>query len=165
MNAALRRPQYAGWLLTGTFALLLSACDRETHPFSRLEVIGPTPSSRTVIVPPMLVLSPVSGGRCPLTTAFDLVIDHPGRSDVFLDQVTIRLLDGSSVGGSPVLMSSADLEARFGSRHVRSGTSRRFGLQPRFGCEAFFPRSVRTDVVLRDAAGLVRTMTLIVPIG
>jgi hypothetical protein len=165
MNAAPRRPRYVRWLLTGTLGLLLAACDRETHPFSQLQVIGPTLSSRTAIVPPMLVLSPVSGGRCPLTTAFDLVIDHPGRLDVFLDQVTVRLLDGSSVGGSPVLLSSADLEARFGSRHVRSGTTRRFGLQPRFGCEAFFPRSVRTDVVLRDAAGVVQTMTLVVPIG
>jgi hypothetical protein len=160
-----RRLTSVASLLIVMFPLLLSACDRENRRFSYVQVIGPTPSARTAIVPPTLILSPVAAGRCPLTTAFDLVIEHQGRDVLFLDQVAIRLFDGSSVGGSPVLMSSADLEARFGSMRVRPGATRRFGLQPRFGCERFVPRSVRTDVVLRDAAGAVQTMTLVVPIG
>jgi hypothetical protein len=165
MRTRPRRLTSVAALLVAIFPLLLTACDRETRRFSQLQVIGPTPSARTAIVPPTLILSPVSAGRCPLTTAFDLVIDHQGRDALFLDRVAIQLFDGSSVGGSPVLMSAADLEARFGSMHVRPGTTRRFGLQPRFGCERFVPRSVRTEVVLRDAAGAVQTMTLIVPIG
>jgi hypothetical protein len=164
MNAAPRRPKVVACLLSPAL-VFLAACDRESRPFSRVVVVGPTSPVRTTIVPQTLILNPIAGGRCPSTTAFDLVIDQQGRNALFIEQVTIRLLDGSSVGGSPVLMSAADLTARFGSTEVRPGVTGRFGLQPRFGCETFLPRSLRTEVLLRDASGVPRTMSLIVPIG
>jgi hypothetical protein len=164
MNAAHRRPKFAACLLAPAF-VLLAACDRENRPFSRVHVIGPTLAVRTAIVPQTLILNPSAGGRCPFTTAFDLLIDHHGRNAVFLDQVTIRLLDGSSVGGSPVLMSAADLAARFGSTQVPPGVTRRFGLQPRFGCDTFLPRSLRTEIMVRDVSGMPQTIGLIVPVG
>jgi hypothetical protein len=157
----------AAWLLMG--ALAIAACDRPNRTFSGVQVIGPTPTLAGAIVPQPLVLSPVAGARCPFltpfTTAFDLVIDHHGGTDLFIQQVTIRLLDGSNVGGSPLLMSSADLAARLGSTRVRPGQTRRFGFTPQFGCSAFRPRSLRADVVLRDAAGMQQTTHAIAPIG
>jgi hypothetical protein len=157
----------AAWLLVG--ALAIAACDRPNRTFSGVQVIGPTPTLAGAIVPQPLVLSPVAGARCPFltpfTTAFDLVIDHHGGTDLFIQQVTIRLLDGSNVGGSPLLMSSADLAARLGSTRVRPGQTSRFGFTPQFGCSEFRPRSLRADVVLRDAAGMQQTTHAIAPIG
>jgi hypothetical protein len=167
MNAAPTRSKYAAWLLMGTLAV--AACDRPNRSFSRSPLIGPTPVVGAVIVPQSLVLAPATGPRCPFltpfTTAFDIVFDHQGTADLFIDEVTIRLLDGSNVGGSPLLMSSADLAARLGSTRIRPGLTTRFGFTPRFGCNAFLPRLLRTDVVLRDASGMRQTTQLIVPIG
>jgi len=150
-------------------ALAIAACDRPNRSYSGVQVIGPTPTLAGAIVPQPLVLSPVAGARCPFltpfTTAFDLVIDHQGGTDLFMEQVTFRLLDGSNVGGSPVLMSSADLAARLGSTRIRSRQTSRFGFTPQFGCSAFLPRSLRADVVLRDASGMPQTTHVIVPIG
>ena len=157
----------AAWLLMGAFAI--AACDRPNRSFYGVQVIGPTAALASAIVPQPLVLSPVAGARCPFltpfTTAFDLVIDHQGGTDLFIEQVTIHLLDGSNVGGSPLLMSSADLAARLGSTRVRPGQTSRFGFTPQFGCSAFRPRSLRVDVVLRDAAGMQQTTHAIAPIG
>jgi hypothetical protein len=162
--AASRTKKYT-WFLTLAFVVCLTACDRENRSSPGVRVLSPTSSVRTAIVPQTLILNPVAGGRCPFTTAFDLVIDHQGRNALFIEQVTIRLFDGSSVGGSPVLMSAADLTARFGSMQVRPGATRRFGLQPRFGCETFLPRSLGTEILVRDASGMQQTVGLIVPIG
>jgi hypothetical protein len=165
MSAAPNRTKHAASLLTAALVVTLTACDRENRHFPHVDVIGPTPSLTAVIVPGVLTLNAIAGRRCPFTTAFDLVIDHQSGNDLFMEQVTIRLLDGSNVGGSPVLMSSVDLAARLGSTRVRSGTTSRFGFAPRFGCETFRPHSVRTDLLLRDASGVQQTMRLIVPIG
>jgi hypothetical protein len=165
MRVAPSRTKYSAWLLIGTLAVVLAACDRQNRQFPNVQVISPTQSPRMAIVPGVLTLNAIAGRRCPFTTAFDLVIDHQGGSDLFVEQVTIRLLDGSSVGGSPVLMSAVDLAARFVSTRVRPGTTSRFGFTPRFSCETFLPRSVRTDLLLRDASGMQQTMRLIVPIG
>jgi len=131
--------------------------------------VDPSPAVAGSIVPQPLALAPVTGVRCPFltpfTTSFDLVIDQQGASDLFLDQVTIRLFDGSSLGGSPVLMSAADLAVRFRSTRIRPGVTSRFGFAPRFGCSTFLPRSLHADIVLRDGSGGLQTARLVVPIG
>jgi hypothetical protein len=167
MNAAPTGTKYAAWLLMGILAA--AACDRPDRSLLRVQVISPTPSLAGAIVPHPVVLTPVAGGRCPFltpfTTAFDLVFDHQDAGDLFMEQVTIHLLDGSNIGGSPLLMSSADLAARFPSTRIRPGVTSRFGFTPQFGCSAFLPRSLRADVMVRDASGAHRTTQLIVPIG
>jgi hypothetical protein len=145
--------------------VLLAGCDRENRRFTRFDLIGPTAPVRASIVPPSVALNPLAGSRCPFTSAFDLLIDHQGRSPLVIEQVTIRLLDGSSVGGSPVLMSSADLAARFGSTQLHPGVSRRFRLQPRFGCEPFVPRSLGAVLVLSDGSGGRQTLNVVASIG
>jgi hypothetical protein len=154
-------------VLAFSVAIMLGGCDRNNRSFSRIEVTYPSPSVTAAIVPQTLRLNPIAGGRCPFrtryTTAFDLLIDHHGGRDLFVEQVYIRLFDGSSVGGSPVLMSAVDLAARFDSTTVQSGITRRFRFQPQFGCGSFVPRQLRADVVLRDGSGGSHVTRLIVP--
>ena len=150
-------------------SLILVACDGGHRSVSPDD---PMDSSLIVagrIVPQSLVLSPLTGVRCPFltpfTTRFDLLVDLAGSREFFLDQVTFRLSDGSSVGGSPVLMSASDLAARFASTRIVPRTTSRFGFVPRFECVRFVPRSLFADVVLRDGTGARRTTHLVVPIG
>jgi hypothetical protein len=159
----MRQLKPVAWLVVAAVALCAPACDRENRSLTRLDIVAPSSTVIASIVPP--VVRSAAGRGCPFATAFDLIIEHRGRSPLFLDQVTIRLLDGSSVGGSPVLMSAADLAARFGSTQLRPGISRRFGLQPRFGCESFLPRLLGTEIILQDGAGVRQTVTATVPLG
>ena len=167
MKIAPGRSKNAVCLLACSVAILLGGCDRTNRSFVRIDLTHPSPAVTAAIVPQTLRLNPIAGGRCPFltqfTTAFDLLIDHHGGHDLFMEQVYIRLFDGSSVGGSPVLMSSVDLAARFDSTTVQSGITRRFRLQPQFGCGSFVPRQLRADVVLRDRSGGVHVTRLIVP--
>jgi hypothetical protein len=150
-------------------SLMLVACDTGNRPVAPDDPMDPSLIVSGRIVPQSLVLSPLTGVRCPFltpfTTRFDLLVDLAGSREFFLDQVTFRLSDGSSVGGSPVLMSASDLAARFASTRIVPGTTSRFGFAPRFECGRFVPRSLFTDVVLRDGAGARRTTHLVVPIG
>jgi hypothetical protein len=168
MNIAPDRAKNAVCFLACSAAILLAGCDRPNRSFSRFEPTGPSSALTVAIVPQPLRLHPVAGGRCPFltpfTTDFDLLIDHHGGRDLFVDQVTIRLLDGSNVGGSPVLMSAVDLASRFGSTNIRSGIRGRFAFQPRFGCDVFVPRQLRADVVLRDRSGARQVTRLMAPV-
>ena len=156
----------AAGLLLGS--LVLVACDGGNRSIARVQLIDPSPSNITRIIPQPIVLTPLTSVHCPFltpfTTTFDLVIDLAGSRDLFLDQVTVRLSDGSSVGGSPVLMSSSDLTARFASTRVPPGAASRFGFAPRFDCGRFLPRSLHADVVLRDGAGARHSTRLVVPV-
>src|SRR5215208_4543298 len=44
-----------------------------------------------------------------------------GQNDLFLDGVTLRLIDGSSVGGPSVTFPRSGLDAQFGSTLIRVG--------------------------------------------
>jgi hypothetical protein len=155
--------------LVGVSSLILCACDGGSRAIVRVDAGDPSTVVAGHIVPQPIGLRPLTGVSCPFltpfTTNFDLVINLAGSRDLFLDQVTLRLSDGSSVGGSPVLMSSSDLLARFPSTRVRAGITSRFAFAPRFDCGRFVPRSLHADVILRDGAGMTQTTQLVVPIG
>lgn len=130
--------------------------------------LATSPLFTTSIVPQRLGITPLFGVRCPtfpsVTTRFDLVVNLGGGSDLFMQQVTIRLLDGSSLGGSPLLVSASDLAARFGSTLIRASTRRTFGFDPQFGCSPFLPRSLAVDLLLLDRMGTRLSSAVIVPI-
>jgi len=153
-------------LLAGSFVLF--ACDGERSLYMNSS-IDPSPAVAAAIRPQPITLATVPGAGCPFltpfTTTFDLVIDHAGLTDLFLDQVTIQLSDGSNVGGSPVLMSAVDLAARFSSVTVRPRATSRFRFTPRFGCIGFVPHALHAHIVLRDRFGATRTTFVAVPIG
>src|SRR5439155_12994975 len=113
-----------------------------------------TPLVTTSILPTRLALTPLFGVGCltfpSLTTRFDLVVVHAGTRDLFMREATIRLLDGTHLGGSSLVMSSANLTARFGSTLISAGGRRTFRFNPQFGCGSFVPLSLGIDLLLLD---------------
>lgn len=80
------------------------------------------------------------------------------QSNVFLDQVTIHLLDGTNVGASLVSFSRSGLEATFGNTLIRSGATRTFGLRPSFDCFFRQNRLLQADIFIVDPNGIRRSM-------
>jgi hypothetical protein len=151
------------------FSLVLTACDSDRHQPLNPVGFGGT-SFVTSILPEQLGITPISGFGgfgCPLfpsfTTRFNLVV-NPFAGDIFLQEATFRLVDGSSVGGSPLLVSATDIAARFGTTLIPAGTRRTFGFTPQFSCVAFQPRSLLASLVLLDRAGSRHLRTMTVPI-
>src|SRR5437867_4580177 len=97
--------------------------------------------------------APFGGAHCPggssFGTTFRLMITA-GVCDLTLDSVTLRMLDGSNLGGPSVTIPSLELARRFGSTFIRAGTTRGFGLSPSFDCVAIRPRSLRGDAFVFD---------------
>lgn len=161
------------------FAIALAACNSDpgTRPTGITSGNGggsigsSTQSVAGIILSPIpipLVPAPVfSGPGCPVvqpfSTSFALVISGQPET-ITLDQVTFHFIDGSNAGGSPLLMSAADLSARFGNTAVTSGTSRSFEFQPSFGCGLTTPQALGLTVVLLKSRGQAQNVTMTVPI-
>lgn len=148
--------------LIGATAIAASACDTDPTVAATLrptrigsDAVGVV----SVITPAALPASPAS--LClttgALTFGFDLIVT--AHASVSVDRVTLHLLDGSNIGGSPLTFAQPDLAARFGSTLVRAGNSRSFPLSPTFPCRLLVPRAIRCEIVTIDAAG-VRQSTL-----
>jgi len=152
--------------------VLGTACDVDYRDRPHLATFSPiaeiTPFITTSIFPTAIVVVPVFGFGCglfpSLATNFDLVISVSGKSDLFLRETTFRLLDGTHRGETPLLVSTADLEGKFGPTLVRAGTRRSFGFAPQFGCGTFVPRSLSADIVLVDSVGMRHDASVVVPI-
>jgi hypothetical protein len=84
---------------------------------------------------------------CPAATAValpvDLVVTAFNTSTV--TQVTIRLPDGSSVGGPSVTFPQPDLRSQFGNTVVLAGATRTFAFNPLFTC-GLRPLAVAADL-------------------
>ena len=163
-----------GALALAASLTFLVACDNDNwqstpHLATFASPIGATLPGTTSIVPARLGIAPIFGLRCPtfpsISTRFDLVVNLAGSRDLFMQQVTMRLLDGSHVGGSPLLVSAGDLSARFGSTVIAAGTRRTFAFDPQFGCGSFVPVSLAIDVILIDRLGSRHATTVTAPIG
>jgi hypothetical protein len=89
---------------------------------------------------------------------FDLMIS--AADSVNLSGVTIRLIDGSSVGGPTITFPSPKLAAQFGNTSIVAGTSRTFRFEPRFPCGQRRPYAVAADVVFVDHVGAAQTITV-----
>lgn len=141
-------------------AVAMAACDRTTNSSGTVIAFDPTPAIAVQISPQTLPLFPGSTPSCPsgasFTTGFDLVIVQTGRTDVFIDQVEFRVIDGTGRGGPSLTIPQHQLTSMFGSRRV-VGT-RAFAFRPEFACGPTPPRSIAGSVVLIDARGIVRTL-------
>jgi len=166
---------FGTWMFVGALAAALalgSGCDVDHTNMPHLATFAPTidvvPFVSTSILPQAVVVVPVFGVGCPafpsLATNFDLVISVSGKTDQFLRETTFRLLDGTHRGETPLLVSTADLEGKFGPTLIHAGSSRTFAFSPRFGCGTFVPASLSADVVLMDAFGNRHGTTIVVPI-
>jgi hypothetical protein len=151
-------------IVCATLALL--ACDdaknrSQTAMLSSTGLFSPTLAVGTQISPQTLPLTAIPTIACPLapafTTSFELIFATLPQVNVFMDSVTLRLLDGSSVGGPSITFPRPALNAMFGSTLIV--TNRAFPFQPNFGCGLIVPGSIVVDVVLIDGFGATRNVT------
>jgi hypothetical protein len=84
---------------------------------------------------------------CPAATAVALPLDLvlTAIDTATVTQVTIRLPDGSSVGGPSVTFPQPDLRSQFGNTIVLAGATRTFAFNPLFTC-GLRPLAVAADL-------------------
>jgi hypothetical protein len=142
-------------------AVAVAACENTSSGrhaaigFSPTLAIGAQFSPQTLpiaLVTTTCALSPV------FAPGFDLVIVHTGPANVFMDRVTLHLLDGTNVGGPSLTFPRSQLNTMFGTTLVVS--TRAFGFRPQFGCGPRRPRGIVADVVLIDAEGSSRSVSV-----
>ena len=139
-------------------ALAVTACDDVISRRPTSIAFSPTPESAAQFSPQVLPFALVTSS-CAVgpvfTTGFNLVIFQERPS--FLDHVTLRLLDGTNLGPS-ITFPRSQLTGMFGSTLVAG--SRAFSFQPQFACGLRHPRSLVADVVLTDADGNSRNVSV-----
>ena len=176
MDATGGRTRFAFVALIGVVATLVSACANDN---TRLVIGGSVlqPSApfggfggfsvATQIQPQFLLRRSVGPFGCPtfppFTTTFEIVVLQP-RVDLFLNQVTLRFIDGSGVGGSPITFPRPDLNRTFGHTLVRANALRTFPFTQPFGCFPVAPTFLSADVMFVDGNGVAQESTLTAPI-
>jgi hypothetical protein len=110
---------------------------------------------RTSLVPSTIGFTSVPSFSCPsiapFASSFSLLIST--GSDLWVDHAAFRFVDGSGLP-APLNLTRSDLVDMFGTTLVRSGITRTFNFQPRFGCGfRSRPDSVFIDVSLLDGFG------------
>lgn len=140
-------------------ACAFSGCDRSTAPGVGLGP-GPVLPGGLAITAPRIASSSVAlcATRGLLTTDLNVVVSSTGAG-LFVDQVSLHLIDGTNIGGPAVTFPQADLNARFANTVVVAGSSRTFGLTPTFTCGRSAPRSIHGVVGVVDAHGRRSVMT------
>jgi hypothetical protein len=139
---------------------VLVACDRTTNENTSM-VVAPTSASGTIVVqvvPHSLPVGVVTTTPCAVVSAFptgfDLVIVQTPPVNMFLDQLTLHMSDGSS----PITFPTQQLTTMFGSMLIVG--SRTFDFQPQFACALTPPGSIIGTAVLSDAQGHARTVSV-----
>jgi hypothetical protein len=117
------------------------------------------PVAAVVAISPSLIgltsLSGFNGVACPgfaFSTSFNLVVVSSGVN-LAMNNVTLTLLDGTTLGGPTVTIPSGQLNALFGTTLVLAGTSQTFPLKPVFSCSVGKPRAMTATVLLTDERG------------
>jgi len=122
-------------------------------------LVSPTLTVGAQISPQRLPIANAVTIGCPLvpTTNFDLIVllSQPARLSV--ETVTLRLIDGTSLGGPMLTFPRARLNRMFGSTLVVA--RRVFTFQAQFGCVTRTPRSMVADVEIVDEHGATQTLT------
>jgi hypothetical protein len=90
--------------------------------------------------------------------AFDIVIATTRTAD--LESVTIRLINGSELGGPKITFPQAPLTTEFGTTRIIAGTPRTFTFSPQFECGSSRPQSVAADIAVVELSGEVHRITV-----
>jgi len=151
-------------------ALAVASCDSDTKVRGSMIAFGPTPGFAAAQISaqffpqtlPFSLFTTSCASRQFFTPAFDLVLVQPQSVNFFLDRVTFRMIDGTSLGGPSVTFPSAQLTSMFGSTLIVG--SRAFSFRPQFGCGFFTrPGSIVADVVLIDGRGQSHNVSVSAP--
>jgi hypothetical protein len=161
---------FRGHRRLGVGSILLSVCAAagcDTGP-TKIQVIGssfaPTPPFVVFVQPSLITLTPTRVASCRgLVPAggFDLVVQRPSTS-VSLTQVTIEMIDGTHLGGSPVTIPSP--RSLFPSTLITAGTVGVFPFTPDFGCVTQIPTEVVISVTLTDQRGNPQKISTTAPV-
>jgi len=167
MDARVGRVRVAALALVA--AVAVAACDDNK---TRVVVAGSVLQPSVVpfaarfapaIQPQVLIRQSVVGFGCPVvppfSASFQIIVEQP-PVQVIMNQVKIRFIDGSSIGGSPITFPSADLNRMFGNTIVRLGSSRSFPFTQRFGCFPVSPKVMSVSVTLADDTGASTESTM-----
>jgi hypothetical protein len=151
-------------------AIALSACD--SGIVSHVGT-GPTAPSPSPAITASIQYLPTSQGpsvaptgcnpHVPPVTTFAVVIAAP--TPMRVDNVTIRLIDGSNLGGPMVTFPQPGLTAQFGTTVVPAGIPRTFTFTPQFSCGSgtTLPSQVMGQIALMDSAGQSHTVAVSAP--
>ena len=144
---------------------LVAACDGSSTNGVRLvseaSFVGPSgviaPSAR--FTPNPIPFSPIFDLGCPgggftFEPSLHLIVTA-GVRDVTLDHVTIRMLDGSTLGGPSVTIPRSAFAGGTSSAFVQAGTTRGFGVNPNLGCVTTPPSALDGNAFLFDSQGMV----------
>jgi len=140
-------------------ALVVAACDGSP--------LGPEPRNPTVSfgsVTPASVTASLQGCNAPALLPNVTLVVTAQRSNVFVDTVTIHMVDGSNIGGQSITFPRAGLDSLFGTTLVRAGSNRSFILNPSFACGSLLPRGLQADVTMIDASGARQTTSAAVSV-
>jgi hypothetical protein len=151
-------------LLLSAMVLFAGCYNSPAGKYSSNLTFAPTPTFDSQIVfPSTLPVIVIPGNACQtaqeiaVATSFDIVVIPSRQTDVFMDSVTLRLINGESVGGPSVTFPTPDLTRMFGPTVVVG--RRAFTFRPQFGCQVGRPRSISVDVVLSDGKGRSQSVT------
>jgi hypothetical protein len=146
-------------LLGVTFTLASCADTGPSGGTTLSTLVSPTRTVSAQISPQSLPLANAVTLGCPLapTIRFDLIILPSQLAPVSVESVTVRLIDGTTLGGPMLTFPRADLNRLFGSTLVLA--RRVFTFSAQFGCAPRLPRSMVVDVVVADGNGATQTLT------
>jgi hypothetical protein len=151
-------------LLISATVLLAGCYNSSPGKYSDTLAFAPTTSvSSQILFPSTLPVIVIPGSPCQtaqeiaVATSFDIVVIPSSPTDVFMDSVTMRLINGETVGGPSITFPTPDLNRMFGPTVVVG--RRAFTFRPQFGCQVGRPRSIAVDVVLSDGKGHSQTVT------
>jgi hypothetical protein len=146
-------------LLCGTLALASCGDNGQRGASMAATLVSPSVTIGAQISPQSLPISIAAATiGCPLvTTSFDLIVLPSRAARVSVDSVTLRLIDGTSVGGPMLTFPRPNLNRMFGSLSVVS--RRAFPFQAQFGCATRTPRSLAAEIVVVDDTGASQTLT------
>lgn len=154
-------------LLRALVILMCAAAATACDPRGKGAVTGViTPSAIDDLVatltPSALVQIPAVGLPCvvPASTslAFDLAISASRTVD--LNRVTLRVGDGSNLGGASITFPTPFLTERFQTTVIPAGSTRVLTFNPPFGCSVLPSSLIFADIFLTDSFGSSRLVTV-----
>ena len=127
-------------------------------------VITPSPLDDLVatLTPSAFAPRPVVGPPCIVSDRtsllFDLAITTSRTVD--LNRVTLRVGDGSTLGGASITFPAPLLTDRFQSTVIPAGATRVLTFDPPFGCAVLPGSFIFADIFLTDSFGSSRQLTV-----
>jgi hypothetical protein len=140
----------------------LTACDPRGKG-AVTGVITPSPLDDVIatITPTAFITIPAVGLPCVLPStdlAFNIAITTSRTVD--LNRVTLRVGDGTNIGGASITFPTPLLTERFQTTVIPGGSTRVLTFNPPFGCAVLPDSLIFADIVLTDSFGSSRTLTV-----